>query len=278
MRPRGSPSCLPRRLRPPRRPRHPPCRPLRPRCQVRMGGSWDIPEIGVSLGLGTPNGASHPGAWCHPLVPLQTSARRPRRCPGLRPPSPSPLGSRVGGEGPGVGDGEGEWGQGQGRVQGAWRWGWRVQGPWGQGQGGCRDHGDKDREGAGSGDMGSVAGDGDGLHRPGVQQPWEGCRHRGNGVGWPRARGQRGDCFSRAGWLRVGLGCVPPPRGRLSWLLLAPGSHPDQEAHQDQIPAARLQLDGAEAQPDQRDGVQRAGRRAGAGGERGAAAAWRGSG
>lgn len=119
----------------------------------------------------------------------------------------------------------------------------RVQGSWKWGQGRCRDHGDKD-----------------------------------NGVGWPRARGQRGDCFSGAGWLRVGSGCIPLPRGRLSRLLRAPGSHPDQEAHQDQIPAARLQLDGAETQPDQRDGVQRAGRRAGAGGEPGATAARRKSG
>ncbi|KGL91806.1 Formin-like 3, partial [Charadrius vociferus] len=56
-----------------------------------------VPGAGTLPRLGGPQNRAIPArARSHPLRPLQASAPQPRRCPGLRLPSPSPSGSRVG--------------------------------------------------------------------------------------------------------------------------------------------------------------------------------------
>lgn len=110
-----------------------------------MGGGlqkWGVPGAGPLPRLAGPQKWAIPaGARSHPHLPLQASAPQPRRFPGLHPPSLSPSGSRVGGEGAGT--------VGMGTVRGPWgRWGQRkgkacrhqgvgvavtkgrVQGPW----------------------------------------------------------------------------------------------------------------------------------------------------
>lgn len=99
-----------------------------------------VPGAGTlpRLGGGPQNGAIPARARSHPLHPPQASAPQPRRCPGLRPPSPSPSGFRVGGVSAGtvgMGDSAGTVGTGM---------------AWGRGQRGCGDHGDGDRGGAGT--------------------------------------------------------------------------------------------------------------------------------
>lgn len=77
---------------------------------------------------------------------------------------------------------------------------------------------------------------------------------------WQNCRTARGILRSAQCWIAAGS-CSGAP-GCPSGSLLCVPSCEDQEAHQDQVPHARLQLGGAETQPDQRHGVQRDRRRA----------------
>uniref|UniRef100_A0A8B9TEA6 Formin like 3 n=1 Tax=Anas platyrhynchos TaxID=8839 RepID=A0A8B9TEA6_ANAPL len=62
---------------PPPPPLPPPAPPL-PGEDGKGGASWESPEIGVSLGLGTPNGDSHPGVWSIRIKkPIKTKFRLP---------------------------------------------------------------------------------------------------------------------------------------------------------------------------------------------------------